>query len=508
MTSFWQHALINSLLVVSGVSILSILISLPAAWLVERTDMPGGRLLEKLLSLPYVVPSYLLAISWITLANPTVGWINLMAKNFFGASSLINIYNIGGIIFIEASALFAILFLSFLSGLRKMDPSLEEAARLSGASPLRIFFKITCPLLKNTIVSSLIAISLASLASFGVPAMIGGPARVFVLTTGIFSLLKQGSSEGQTQALVIALEMGLAAVVLVFVSRIFSKQQYSLVGGKTSRPALVQLGALRKPLAALLWSIWILVAALPIVALIISSFQSNPGSMDLSQLSLRAWDYVLFSLPDFHTAVFNSIVVSVIAAFVVLAISVPVALLSWKGHFTKGKQATILSRIIEDSALLVYSLPGTVLAVLLIFAATKFSFLGLADTLGIIIVALVLKYLTLGFRTVGPATFLIHPSLIEAAQLSGASFLSRLKRIWFPLLRPSLVATGLLILMPCVAELTMSILLYGPGTETLGVQLFQLQEYADRASAAVVGTLLLLAVILFQVVVGRLLRER
>src|SRR4051794_11491482 len=141
MSDFWRQALLNSLYVVSGVTTLSIFFALPAAWAIERSNMPCRKFFNRVLSLPYVIPSYLLAMAWITLANPTVGWINILARQFHvSEEALLNIYNLKGIIFIEASSLFAILFLSFQSGLKKMDPSFEESARLSGAGPLRIFF--------------------------------------------------------------------------------------------------------------------------------------------------------------------------------------------------------------------------------------------------------------------------------------------------------------------------------------------------------------------------------
>lgn len=507
-TEFWITALLNSLVIALGVSAISLLIALPMAWLVERSNLPGASMLGRLLSLPYVIPSYLLAISWITLANPSVGWINKIASQILGSeTSLVNIYNLFGIIFIESSALFAIVFLAFRSGLRRMDPALEEAARLAGASPLRIFWSITCPLLKNTIIVSVIAVALASLASFGVPAMIGGPARIFVLTTGIFSMLKQGTLGAQGEAITIAIEMGLVAVVLVFVSRFFNKQQTSLVGGKTSRPALVDLGKYRIFGSVLAWGIWFLIALLPIAVLILSSFQSNPASLNFADFSFKAWEYVLFTLPDFRQSVTNSLFVSFIASTIVLVLSLTLALVSWQGYYSRKKRLRFVGALAEDAALLAYSLPGTVIAVLLIFFSTRFSFLNLSDTLGILVLALVVKYLTLGLRTLGPAAFLIHPSLIEAAKLSGASFPQRLLYIWIPLLKPALFAALLLVFMPSVSELTMTILLYGPGTETLGVTLFNLQEYADRASASVVGTLLLIVVVSFQFIAGRVMHE-
>jgi len=504
--TFWQQALINTLFIVSGVTTLSVLISLPAAWAFERSDLPGKRFFTIVFSLPYVIPSYLLAISWITLANPAVGWINQLLGRATDAP-FINVYGLTGIIFIEASALFSILFLSFRASLSQMDPSLEEAARLCGAGPFRIFFQITCPLLKKGILASIVAIALASLASFGVPAMIGGPARIYVLTTGIYSLLKQGSFSAYREALVISFEMGIASLLLVFLTRLLDKKKHSLVGGKSARPAIHRLGRARRPLFAIILLLWFVMTGLPVLSLVASSFMKNPSNFALSEVSLLAWKYVLTTLPGFWLSVRNSLTVSFLAAAAVLLLSLPICLLAWQGHYGRSRGSRWFSRFIEDGALFAYSLPGTVIAVGLIYGVTRAGFFSLSDSLALIALALVIKYLTLSLRTLGPAAFLVHPSLIEAARLSGANLGSRLRRIWVPLLGPALLASGLLVLMPCLAELTMSILLVGPSTETLGVSLFHLQEYADRSSAACVGTLLLAAVILFQSLIGRIGRD-
>jgi iron(III) transport system permease protein len=507
---FWLSATRNSCLVVIGVAFLSCLIAIPSAWLVERSDIPGAKWLRALLTFPYIVPSYLLAVAWIILANPDVGWINQWARSLLGIPRLMNIYSLGGIIFIESTALFPILFIAFRTSLRSMDPSLEEAARLSGASPVRVFRSITLPLLRDGLLLALVAVGLASLASFGVPAMIGGPARVFVLTTGIYDLLKQGTLEGFHGALIVALRMAIAALVIVVGSKFFLGKKMSLVGGKSSRPSLVELGAWRKVASGALWTLWLLIVAFPLSVLVFSSFQSDPNRFALSSLSLRAWKYVVLSLPEFREAIVNSFGASILTAVLVLLVAIAVALLKWSGQTFKRRSRRAFSRIIEESSFLLYSIPGTVLALLLLLFSARMGALGLfriSDTLFILVLAYALKYSSLGLNTLIPTTMLIHPSLIESAQLSGASFVQRLGRVWIPLMRPGLIAAGLLVFMPCLSELTMSVLLYGPSTHTLGVVLFQLQEYADRPSAAVVGTLLLVTVIAIQGVLGLLSRR-
>ena len=502
-SEFWISAAWSSALIVLGVCLISLAVALPSAWLIERTDLPGARFLHKVFTLSYALPSYLLAIAWVTLANPTVGWLNLLAKRWFGVSAAVNIYHLGGIVFIEASVLFTILYFSFWSGLRQMDPSLEEAARLSGASPLRVFLSITAPLLRHNILAGLVAVGLASLASFGVPAIIGAPARTFVLTTAIYSRIQEGSQTAFNEALLIALEMSAVTLGLVVLAGLFSKRKFSLLGGKAARPALVALGTWRYPLAALCYGVWSLMVALPLGALILSGLFAEPGRLGWDNLSLRWWRYVLFDLPGFHLALNNSLIASTSAVALVLALSLAVALMQWQGNYKRKRGWAFLGLLAERGAVFCYSLPGTVLALSLIIL---FSGMAVMDTLGLLVLAYTVKYATLGMQTVRPSALLVHPSLIESAQLAGAGFFHRLRSIWLPLLKAPLLAGALLVFMPCFSELTMSILLYGPGTENLGVVLFTLQEYADRSSAAVVGTLLLAAVLAVRIFSGRLRR--
>ncbi len=498
---FWLRAAWNSTLIVLGVSALSLAVAVPAAWLIERTDLPGRKLLHRVFTLSYALPSYLLAISWVVLANPGVGWINLWARRALGVEQAVDVYRLGSVVAVEASVLFTILYFSFWSGLRQMDPSLEEAARLAGATPWRVFVRVTVPLLRGNITAGLVAVGLASLASFGVPAILGAPARQYVLTTAIYARLQEGSPEAFREALGVALAMAVLTLALVVLAGLGKRRRFSLVGGKAARPALVELGRWRRPLAAGLWGLWSAMVCLPLAALALSSFLAEPGVLRWDNLSLRAWRYVLFDLPDFAAAFGNSLAAATAAALVVLVVALAVALASWRGHHLRDRAAGLLGRAGEHAALFCYSLPGTVLALVLIIAFGRFS---LATTLGILVLAYAVKYATLGVQTVRPSALLVDPSLLEAARLAGAGFLTRLRRVWLPLLRAPLAAAALLAFMPCFSELTMSILLYGPGTETLGVVLFNLQEYADRSSAAVVGTLLLGVILLFRAAAGRL----
>lgn len=503
-TEFWLGAAWNSVLIVAGVSTLALVIAVPSAWLIARTDLPGAGFLHRAFTLSYALPSYLLAIAWVILANPTVGWINVAARRL-GAGAVIDVYQLGGVVFIEASVLFTILFFGVGSGLRRMDPSLEEAARLAGASPLQVFSRVTAPLVKGNVVAGLIAVALASLASFGVPAIILTPGREYVLTTAIYVKLQEGSVEAFDEALVIALELAALTLVLVLLANAWSRRAVGLVSGRAARPALVGLGRWRYPAAAALFAFWGAMVALPLAALVASSFFAEPGVVSWENLTLRSWRYVLFELGELRGAWQNSLATASAAALAVAAGALLVAIAQWQGHYHRRPKLLLSGRAAENAALFFYSLPGTVLALCLIIALRP---LRATDTLAILVIAYTVKYATLGLQAVRPSAFLVDPSLVEAARLAGAGFGQRLRRIWLPLLRAPLFAAVLLVFLPCFSELTMSILLYGPGTETLGVVLFNLQEYADRSSAAVVGSLLLVVVVAIRLTSRRFESER
>jgi len=499
--SFFISALKNTLILILGTIVLSSIIALPSAWLIERTNLYGKKYFDKFFTLPYAIPSYLIAIAWIFMANPSVGLINLIFRQFFpGSESFIDIYNIWGLIFIESSVIFPILFLSFQASLKSLDPSLEEASRIHGAGPLKTFFTITLPLLKNSINSGLLSIALAVLASFGVPLLIGAPARIHVITTVIYGLVKDGSDDSFNKALQISILLSLVTLILVLGSLLIKKRQFSLVSGKSTQSSRIDLGSWRLPVSLGLLLLWGGLIFLPIIMTFLSSFLKQPGLLSWSNLSLDAWKYVYSQLPGFYSAIFVSLQAALLSAFIMMSIALGLSLLNWSVENKKVQHPFVKTLVptLESFFLFTYSLPGTVLALLLIILFTSIPDFGVRDALPILVIAYVTKYTLLAIKVLSPQALMIDKSLIESATLLGASKLTKINTIWLPLLKSSLIACFIIVFMPTLSELTMSILLYGPESESLGVTLFTLQEYADRSSAAVVASSIIFFVVLIK----------
>jgi iron(III) transport system permease protein len=495
-------ALKNTMIVSIGVTILSWLLAVPTAWLLTRTDLPYKNKLRSWLCLPYAIPPYIGAIAWIFLANPSTGLLNKLA-----GTQWINIYSMGGLIWVETSFLYTFVLLTALSSLDRMDSSFEEAARLSGAHPRMVFRTVTLPLIRPALFSGGLLVFLATAASFGVPALIGSPGQLYFLTTQIYTLQRMGTESGLLKSG--ALSIGLlffALCILAINHAVLSKQNYQTVSGKTSRPSSIELGASKYLFLFLLLAFWFVVFCMPLLGIAISAFSRVQGELALSNFTLDNVTRTLFETDETSRALTNSFGLATTAAVIVSLLGLLLAYIQYKTKL-KGRQ------MMEIMASLPYSAPGTVVALALILSFAK-GFLGIGPSLygtwSMLLLAYVVKYLSFGIKTTGDGFRQIDDVLAEASRVAGANWTQTMVRIWLPLLKPSLVAAFFLVFMPVLSELTMTVILSGPGLETIGTLIFQLQEYADASGggASVLALLIVLIVLFINESVKRLSRGR
>lgn len=497
-----HKAFLNTLKICVAITILSLLIAVPLAWLLSRWDFPLAARFRSWLSLPYAIPPYVGAIAWIYLANPTTGLLNHLLGD-----SYLNIYSTFGLIFVETSFLYTFVFLATLASLDRMDSSLEEAARLSGASPLRVFFDITMPVIRPTLISGALLVFLAAIASFGVPALIGGPARIYLVTTQIYTFMKMGSMGALLKAAALSFLLMLVAIVLLVVAGyVANRKKMNLVGGKTARPSNYELGVWRWPVFALVCAFGLLVFVLPVGGILLSSLSHTQGDLGIANLTLENWHRILFETNETGRALKNSFVSAASAATLASLIALFAAYIQVKTRIPGRTGFDFFSS-------LPYATPGTVVAFALIMTFSV-SFLGvfpsLYNTLTLIAIAYFVKYLSFSIKTTADGYRQIDDVLAEAARMSGANWAQTMRTIWLPLLMPALVASWFLVFMPALSEMTMTLLLTGPGLETIGTLTFQLQEYADASGggASVLALVVIVAVIAINTLVKKLSRGK
>ena len=493
----WK-ALTNTVQLSLMVMVASVLITFPLAWLVGRTDLPGKKTYRTLLVASYMIPPYVGAIAWVQLLNPSVGYLNQVLKWMFNLQQApFDIYTFGGLAWVLTLFYSPFAFITISRAMEKMDPTLEEAARVSGASPLKTLFDVTLPLMAPSILAGGLLVFIAAGSCFGIPAIVGMPGNIEVMTTRIVTYIYMGDDKGIRDATALAASlMILANSLLFFMTWMLGRKDYTTISGKSTRPNIVELGKWKWPAFIGVGLYATIAVIIPLFSILVTSLlksMSKPISLD--NLSLESWLPVLTSA-QYMESIWNSVVYAVIAATVGTILSVFIAYLSVKTR-VKGRSLPDLLTIIGGST------PSIVIALALVITFSGNYGLNLYSTMWILIVSYLVKYMTMSVRTIAASLSQVHISLEEAALNSGASWLRTCKDIILPLIAPSVIAGWFLIFMPSFYELTMSLLLYSGDTKTIGVLLYELQTYADTQNASVLSVIILSIVLLGNIILNK-----
>ena len=493
-----MRALTNTAKISILVMILSVLITFPLAWLIGRTDLPGRKKFRTILVASYMIPPYVGAIAWTQLLNPDVGYLNALLKTIFSLSKApFNIYTEGGLIWVLTLFYSPFAFITISRAMENMDPTLEEASRVSGASPLRVLWDVTLPLMAPSILAGGLLVFIGAGSAFGIPAIVGMPGNIEVLTTRIVSFVYMGNDSGIRNATTLAVSlMILANGLLFFMTWFMGRKDYTTIGGKSTRPALVELGKW-KGLATFLVAVYAFIAViLPLGSIVITSFMvSMSKGLSLDNFGFDAWIPVLEN-SQYLDCIWRSLGYAFIAATIGTILSLFVAYLSVKTH-VKGRSLPDLLVMVGGST------PSVVIALALIITFSGNYGLNLYSTMWILIVSYLVKYMTMSVRTIAASLSQVSSSLEEAGLNSGAGWLRICKDIIMPLIAPSIVAGWFLIFMPSFYELTMSNLLYGSDTQTIGVLLYELQTYADTQNASVMSVIILIIVMVGNLILNK-----
>jgi len=510
LVNYWQvvqkaanfRALRHSLEVALISTMFATLIGTFLAWMVARTDLPLRGLLRAGFVLPFIIPPFIGAIAWLQLLGP-VGYLNKFYMALTGSTKgLWNIYGPDGIILVMTLHNYPLVYLTVLGGLERMNPELEEAAQISGSPIFAVMKDITLPLMAPTIAAGAVLAFIAAIANFGIPAVLGFSARYFVLTTKIYDAIDFGwVGNNLSIAACLSIILSLFAAAGLLLSRLYLKgKEYTTLSGKSIYPNIIQLGMHKYWLLPLALFVVLITTIAPVIAIVLTSLIRAYGlPPTLDNLTLDNFKHVLFLLPAGRRAIRNSLFLAVGAATLVSLLGSLIAYIVVK---TKMRFRFVL----DFFATMPYSIPGTVVALAMILAWIRplpLINVVLYNTIWIILIAYVARYLAFGVRTTAGALAQIHDSLEEAALISGASWWQSFKDIVIPLIRPGLFAAWFLVFMPCLRELTISILLWSVGHETIGVLVYNLQDAGDVCDSAA------LAVIMMSVlIVANLLTRR
>ncbi len=464
----YRAALINSLILGAWTGLFSLIIGVLLAWAVSRTDVPGKALIQATASLSYLSPPFLTAIAFVYLFSPNAGLINVFMRDVAGLPWLtFNIFSMTGLVLVTVLHTFPFVYLLASSALTSVDASYEEAAQILGASKLRTAISVTAPLVAPAILSGTLLAFVNAIALFGSQAIIGLPGRIVTLPTRIYALFDYPPEYGLASAL--SLVFIVITVVALYMQRAFlARRSFVTVAGKGARPQLMSLGRARWLLFGLAVLVFLIAIVAPHATLIAVSLSKSWGLDFWKGLTLSNYHFILVEYNVTQRAIGNSLMLAVIAATLAVLLG---AVIGWIDLRTRVPGRKLL----DYAALIPLGLPGIVVAVALIQFWLKMP-LALYGTLAILLLAYVGRYIPLGVRAANTSLRQIDPSLEESAQILGSSWLTTMREITLPLMRPGLFAGWLLVFVPVIQELSASILLFTSHSITLAVAVYNLYE--------------------------------
>lgn len=486
-------ALTNSLMTAGASTALAVLVGLPLAWLLVKTDIRLRGALAILLLLPSIVPPHIGSLAWVQVYGPA-GLLSRLV-----GSLPWNLYSAGGVVTLLTVYALPPIILFTASALRDLPRELEEAARASGARPLTLFRRVVLPAIAPGLLAGAATAFAAALGNFGVPAMLGIPANYSVLTTYIYRQITGYGvgTLGKTAALSVILMLPLLPIYLAELRA--SRAQVASAGGG---PLLTYPLRRWRPVAeTLLWLLVVATGILPLIAMLLASLQPAYGvPLNLATMTLQNYASVLTAGPG--RALLSSLWLAGAAALIDGALGLVLAywLSRWPSRF---------GQLVRFLAGLPYAIPGIVLAVGTILAFIRPIFgLRLYGTGWMILLAYVARFLALTIRSASVALQSFDPALEQAGAAAGAGFWMRMRRIVIPLAAPGVLAGGMLLFLMAFSELTVSSLLASSKAPTIGVAIYNLEEGGASLQSTALATVTVAIILAGMLLLDRLTPQR
>lgn len=456
--------LTRTLLLVFGVTGLSLAIALPLAWLTTRTDLPFRRIWMVLTAVPLVLPSYVAGFIVIAALGPR-GMLQQVLAGPFGVERLPEIYGFPGSLLTITLVSYPYILLPLQATMRGLDPCLEEASHILGYGPGHTFRRVTLPLLRPAIASGALLVALYTLHDFGAVSLM----RYETFTWAIY--LQYQTSFDRMAAAALSMVLLVIAVIMLYIE-FATRGQYIVhrsTAGVTRPPQPVKLGSWRLP-ALFFCSMVVLVSLV----------------MPLSVLGYWLWLGISrgISLDLLWTSTLNSGYVSILAALAITVAALPVAILAVR---YPGK----LTYLLERSTYIGFALPGIVIALALVFFGSNYVPF-IYQTLGLLIFAYAILFLPQAVGAIRSSLLQVSPSLEEAARILGRSHLKMVLSVTLPLVRPGILAGAGLVFLTTVKELPATLLLSPIGFKTLAISIWSATSEASFARASVPSLLLII----------------
>lgn len=489
-----QGVAYNTLIYVSGSTVVGVGFAALLAWLVERTNMPGKLWVYAGVPLTLAVPGLLQAMAWILLLSPRSGFLTRWTMDLMETREpLVNIYSLGGMIFVEGLRLVPTAFLMLIPLLRSMDPSLEEAAAVSGGRPLSSLRKVTLGLMAPGLFAVTIYQGMTALEVFEVPGVLGLPVNIHVFSTRIYAIIENISTMpvfGQANALAI-LYLLIAVIASYFYFRLINRsERFAVITGKAYRPRLTDLGRWRIPMFVLVLLFLFLSIVVPYIVLLYASlvdFLRPPSAAAFQNMGLQHY-VAAMEYSRFRNTVWNTVLMVGGTATAVTVVSFFVSMIVVRSRFW-GR------RTLDQLAFMPHAIPSIVMGLAFLWVFLKFDQytpFTLFGTVTSIVIGFSVLFIAYGTRAMNAAIMQIHKELEEASQISGAPPWRTMIRVFIPLMMPTIVGVWVYVVLLSVRLAGLPLLLFdGPSNEVLAVLIWYLWDEGNVEAVAAVGVMLM-----------------
>ena len=510
--SIFYKPLWNTVLISLSTCAIAIFFGGGMAWLITRTDIKYKPFLSALFVVPYIMPSWTLALAWLNFfRNSLVGGVpglftvltgiptpNWFAYGFFPISIVQGLHY----------APFAYILIGGI--LKHMDASLEEAAQLLHASRWQIMKRITLPMVKPALLSTFLLAFSSSMSAFAVPAFLGAPVRYHVLTTQLYRTL-QGLNPGYGYVMALILILIGVAIMMVNQKVLSGRKSYTTITGKSANVSLIPLRGLRLPISLLLALFLVCVTVVPLITFAVESFIVEPGNYSLSNFSTVFWigdgatdiangELGILKNHSIYNGLLNSFLLSVVCAF----LTGTIGLLA--GYAIVRKKGTWLSAAVNHLTFFPYLIPSMAFGAIYLsmFSTRHGPIPALYGTFAILALIGTVKYLPFASRAGVNSMLQLGNEIEEAGIIMGISWWKRMIRIIIPIQKTSILSGYLLPYISCMRELSLFILLISPSTAVLTTMLFQYNEKGWNQYANAINLLIVLVVLLSNWVINKL----
>jgi len=459
------------------------------AFLTAYTNIKHKKTIEMLVLMPFIVPAYIITLSWTTILSANGVLSHILMKIGLAPVSL---YNMEGIIFVQGICHIPLVYLILKSMLRKIPADLEWASLAAGFSRWQTILRVNLTLALPAVASGAVLSFLAAIDNFSIPAFLGTPAGIPVLSTYIYEKTISFGPSSFSDAAVLSVILSAIAVAGTLVESFFMHRGQGLESIKEDSSVRITMSPETRK--AVEWSVLAGLAGfnvIPLLFMIMGSFQKVYGlGYGLGNLSCDNFRVILTNA-GIMRSIRNSLFLALITGLICLVIGTTAA-------YLKIRKNNGAMKVLEKSASVTYAIPGMVLALSMIFhwveplPGIRPGFYG---TITILVIAYVTRYLILQIKGSANAILTIEPTLEEAALASGRTWISVWTKIILPMMFRPLMSSAFLIFIPAMTELTLSSILSAAGTKTIGLTIFNFQQAGDYSLSTAMSAMVVVLIL-------------